>query len=58
MRALPSSPLIYLYNSIYTVCTHGCSLQLLFILCPDPSDPDLTIGSPLQLCPVLDNILN
>lgn len=25
---------------------------------PDQSDPDLTIENPVQLCPVLDNILN
>lgn len=58
VRALPSSPLIYLYNSLFLQeafmavhCNH-------YLFCdPDQSDPDLTIGS-LQLCPVLGNILN
>lgn len=49
------SPFIYLYNFIFTVHTHGCSL---FILWPRSKWTDLTIGSPLRMCPLLVNILN
>lgn len=59
MKTFPSAPFICLYNSLFIQYALTDVHYNYYLFCDrDQSDPDLTIGSSFQKCPVFVNILN